>query len=157
MYCGIKMPISEITDIDAIIPGIILQLEQKASKQKMSEMLHSTQRMISAIRYVPLFIKAPFAKIVFGFLSDKIFSNTLSNLGIVTMPQGLEEYIDSMDCVLAGALTNRASCAMVTFGGTTVLSISKYTADPSFEERLYYLLASDGVVPVAEGSELYEG
>ena len=155
MYCGIRLPLTEITDLDAIIPQIALQLEQKASQQSMSEMINSTERMVSALRYIPLFIKTPLARIVYGYLSDRIFSNTLSNIGIVTMPPGLLEYIESMDFVLGGAQTNRASCAMVSFENTTTLSISKFTADPSFEEKLYELLESDGIFPIVEGSELY--
>ena len=155
LYCGVKLPISEITDIEAILPDITLQLEQKASKISMSEMLRSTERMVGAVRYVPLFIKAPAARIVYGFLSDRIFTNTLSNLGVVTMPPGLAQYIDSMDFVLGGAQINRAACAMVTFGNTATLSISKCTADPSFEEKLFDLFVSNGITPVVEGSELY--
>ena len=156
MYCGVKLPIGEITGIDDIIPTITLQLEEKTSKQSMNEMLNSTRRMVGAMRYVPMFIKAPVARIGHGFLSDMIFSNTLSNLGVVSMPPGLEEHIDSMDFVLGATLTNRASCAMVTYGDTVTLSISKCTADPSFEERLFELLASDGVKTAVEGTELYE-
>ena len=156
MYCGIKLPLRDITDTQSIIPGITLQLSEKASKGKMSEMLNSTERMVGAMRYVPLFIKAPVARIGYGFLSDRIFSNTISNLGVVSMPSALAEHIESMDFVLGGALTNRASCAMVTFNNTVTFSISKCTADPSFEEKLYELLASDGVTPVVEGSMLYE-
>lgn len=156
MYCGIKLPLQDITDADSIIPEITLQIEQKASRLSMSEMLNMTTRMVGAMRYVPLFIKAPGARFGYGFLGDKIFSNTLSNLGVVSMPPGFTEHIDSMDFVLGGALTNRASCSVVTFNDTATFSISKCTADPSFEERLYALLAGDGVTPVVEGSELYE-
>jgi len=155
MYCGIRLPIAELTDIDLIIPQIALQLEQKASQQSMSEMINSTERMVSAMRYIPLFIKTPLARIVYGYLSDRIFSNTLSNIGVVTMPSGLREYVESMDFVLGSARTNRASCAMVSYGNTATLSISKFTADPSFEEKLYELLESDGISPIVEGSELY--
>ena len=155
MYCGIDLPLAEISDLDAIIPKITLQLDQKASKQSMSEMINSTKRMVGALRYVPLFIKAPAARIVYGYLSDRIFSNTLSNVGVVKMPPGLEEHIDSMDFVLGSARTNRACCAMVSFGNTATLSITKITADPSFEEKLYEMLKSDGVAPVVEGSEFY--
>ena len=156
MYCGIKLPLRDITDAHSIVPDITLQLNEKASKGKMSEMLNSTERMVGAMRYVPLFIKAPVARIGYGFLSDRIFSNTISNLGVVTMPAALADHIESMDFVLGGALTNRASCAMVTFNNTATFSISKCTADPSFEEKLYELLASDGVLPVVEGSLIYE-
>jgi len=155
MYCGIDLSLAEISDVDTMIPNITLQLEQKASKQSMSEMINSTKRMVGAVRYVPLFIKTPAARIIYGYLSDRIFSNTLSNFGVVKMPPGLEEHIDSMDFVLGSARTNRACCAMVTFGKTSTLSITKITADPSFEEKLYELLIADGVTPVVEGSELY--
>ena len=156
MYCGIKLPLGEITDIDSILPEIALQLEQKASKHNMSEMINSTERMVGTMRYVPLFIKAPVARIIYGFLSDRVFSNTLSNLGVVTMPPGLAEHIESMDFVLGNSLTNRVSCTMITFGDTATLSISKFTADPSYEEKLYSLFEVDGITPVVEGSELYE-
>ena len=156
MYCGIRLPLADITNLDAIIPEITLQLEQKTSKQLMSEMVSSTKRMVGAMRYVPLFIKTRAARIAYGYLSYRIFSNTLSNIGVVTMPAGLEEYIDSMDFVLGSSRTNRASCAMVTFGNTATLTIAKFTADPSFEEKLYELLVSDDLTPVVEGSELYE-
>jgi len=157
MYCGIKLPLNEISDVGSIISGITLQLNEKTTKDKMCEMLGTTERMVSAVRYIPLFIKTPAARVVYGFLGDKIFSNTLSNLGVVTLPDDIAGHIDSMDFVLGGALTNRASCSMVTFGKTATLSISKCTADPSFEEKLYGLLISDGVTPVVEGSELHEG
>lgn len=157
MYCGVRLPLDDIADVESIAAEISRQLEQKASKQSMSEMMAATERMVGLMRYVPLFIKAPVAQLVYGFLGDKIFSNTLSNLGVVKMPPQMEKHIDHMDFVLGTSLTNRVSCALVTFGQTATLSISKMTADPSFEEKLYDLFAADGITPRVEGSELYEG
>lgn len=155
MYCGIRLSISDITTAAGIIPEIARQLEEKASLKAMSEMMNSTQNMVKSVRYVPLFIKAPIAGLAYGFLGDKIFSNTLSNLGVVKMPDELAGYIDSMDFVLGTALTNRAGCAIVTYGQTSTLSISKTTNDPSFEEKLYELLSLDGMEIRVEGSEPY--
>ena len=156
MYCGIKLPIADITDRDVMLREISAQLTEKASERSMSEMINSTERMVNAIRRIPLFIKSPVAKISYGFLGERIFSNTLSNLGVVTMPPEMAEHIESMDFVLGGSRINRALCAMVTFGNTVTLSITKTTTDPSFEEKLYKLLVADGVEPVVEGTEIYE-
>lgn len=156
MYCGIRLPIAEITEAEAIIAEISQQLTEKTSQQNMSEMMASTEHMVSMMRYIPLFIKAPAAKVIYGFLGDKIFSNTLSNLGVVKMPGQMAAHIDCMDFVLGTSITNRAGCALVTFGNTAMLSISKMTADPSFEEKLYSLLLADGITPIVEGSEPYE-
>lgn len=156
MYCGIRLPISSITSLEDIVPEISQQLTQKASKQAMSSMMNATQIMINALRYIPLFIKAPVANMAYGFLGDKIFTSTLSNLGVVDMPSELAASIESMDFVLGPAKTNRASCALVTYGGITTLTVSKTTADPSFEEKLFELLKKDGIPITIEGSEAYE-
>lgn len=157
MYCGIKLPIDSIADMDSIIEEITQQLAQKASRQSMGEMMASTGRMVSLVRYVPLFIKTPVARMVYGFLGDTTFSNTLSNLGVVKMPPQMAQQIDCMDFVLGVSTTSRVNCGLITFENTAVLSITKMTADPSFEEKLYELLTADGIIPSVEGSEQYEG
>ena len=156
MYCGIRLPIEAIGDLPSIVKEINEQLNKKASKEAMSEMLTATEKMVDMLKYIPLAVKQPVAKIIYGFLGDKIFTNTLSNLGVVKMPASACEHIESMDAVLGTAITNRAGCAVVTFQNTTTFSITKMTADPSFEEKMYDLLCADGITVAVEGSELYE-
>ncbi len=155
MYCGIRLDIREITTIGAIIDDIHKQLQEKADKQAMSQMLTATKKLVSSVRYIPLAVKQPVAKVIYGFLGDKIFSNTLSNLGVVKLPEPFYDYVDSMDFVLGTAMTNRAECALVTVGNTATFSISKLTADPSFEEKMESLLRRDGVTLSLEGSGFY--
>jgi len=156
LYCGIRLPIQKIADTSVMTQEITEQLVSKASLDAMNEMMSTTRKMVRALSYIPLAIKVPVARIVYGFLGDGIFSNTLSNLGVVTMPDGYADHIESMDFVLGTAITNRAGCSMVTFGNTATLSIAKFTADPSFEEAMFRLLSEDGVIPEVKGSQLYE-
>ena len=155
MYCGIKVPLQQISGMQSITEEISRQLAEKASRNAMSEMVTATERIVAALRYIPLFAKATLVRLVSSILSDKIFSNTLSNLGIVSLPPELEQHIQHMEIVLGPAISNRASCALVTFGNTAALSITKITADPSFEEKLHSLLLSDAISLTVEGSELY--
>ena len=85
-----------------------------------------------------------------------LFTNTLSNLGVIKMPEVALEHIESMDFVLGTVITNRASCSMVTVNDTATFSINKMTVDPTFEEKMYELLVSDGIIAVVEGSQFYE-
>jgi hypothetical protein len=146
----------EITGVDDILPEITCQLSEKASREAMNEMLNATVSMTRMLRYVPLFIKRAVAGWAYGFLGDKVFSNTLSNLGVVTVPSQMAAHIEKFDFVLSTAVTNRASCSMISFENTAVLSVAKYTADPSFEEKLYGLFKEDGLEPKVKGSELYD-
>ena len=157
MYCGIRMPIEEIHDIPSMIDRISEQLKEKASKEAMSEMLTATETLVEVMRYIPLAVIQPVAQVVYGFLGDKIFTNTLSNLGVVKLPSEIAAEIDSMDFVLGTAITNRAGCAMVTVNNMATFSITKMTPDPTFEEKIYELLTEDHITVTAEGSGIYEG
>ena len=156
MYCGIRLPLDGTFAISELIPAISAQMQEKATKETMDEMLTATVRLVETLKFIPLVLKQPVAKLIYGFLGDNIFTTTLSNLGVVTMPEAWAEQIESMDFVLGTAITNRACCSLVTFGNTATFSITKMTADPTFEEQLYHLLTADGVTTHVEGSELHE-
>lgn len=155
LYGSVRLPLGQITTAEDILPEVSRQLREKTGQEAMAEMLRATRVLVNTIRYIPLVVKAPAARLVYGFLGDKIFSNTLSNLGVVELPEELAAEVTHMDFVLGTALTNRASCSLVTCCGVATLSIAKMTADPSFEERLYALLCRDGIVPRVEGSDLH--
>lgn len=156
MYCGVRMPIGKITKIEEMIDEIKNQLNVKTSKEEMSKMITSTKKLTNLLKYVPLAIKGPIARIVYGFLGDKIFSSTLSNLGVVNFPDEIAKEIESMDFVLGAGITNRAGCSVVSVNDITTFSINKMTVDPTFEEKIYELLISDGLDVTVEGSALYE-
>ena len=156
MYCGIKLDISSIKKIEDLVPIIKEQLETKGNKEKMSEMVTSANKLVRSITLIPLFIKLPIAKQLYGFLGDQAFTSTLSNLGVVDMPEEYKKYILSMDFVLGTAPNNRVISGVVTYNDVTTISLSKMTKDPTFEEKFYELLLSDGLEVTVEGSGVYE-
>lgn len=156
MYCGVRLPAASIEPGEELLAEVSRQLTEKSALEPMMEMVHSSTRLVRSVRCIPLFVKAPVTRLIYGFLGDRVFTTTLSNLGVVHMPPELENHIDHMDFVLGTSVTNRAGCGMITLNGKTVLSISKQTDDPSFEEALYRLLSADGLTPQVKGSMLYE-
>ena len=156
MYCGIRLPVERITDKPELSEEIAAQIAEKADREPMHEMITSAVKLVSALRFIPLTIKAPVAKLVYGFLGDKTCTTTFSNLGLVSMPESLSEYIESMDFCLGAPESNRLAVAAVSFGGVTTFSITKNTADPTFEEKMYKYLSDDGISVTVEGSAFYE-
>ena len=156
MYCGVKMDIENIRETEDLIGIITNQLIEKANKEKMSEMITSAHKLVKSINWIPLFIKLPIAKKMYGFLGDQAFTSTLSNLGVVNMPEEYNKHILSMDFVLGTCPNNRAICGLITFNNVTTLSISKMTKDPTFEEKFYQFLTDDGLTVDVEGSGFYE-
>lgn len=156
MYCGIRLGLDEINDKQDLIDKISAQLVEKSAKDKMHEMITSTANIIGSIRYIPLAIKQPIAKMIYGFLGEKLYTTTFSNIGIISMPKEMMEHIESMDFCLGAQATNRLACAMATVGNVATFTISKMTLDPAFEQRLYNLLSDDGILINVEGSKNYE-
>jgi len=156
MYCGIRIPIDQMEDDEWLRGEIARQMKEKTSRECMSEMVTSTKNLVSSLCWVPLFVKKPLVKLVYSFLSDRLFTCTLSNLGVVQMPKGYEAYIDSMDFALGTSAVNRAVCGMVTYENTAVLTFTKMTTDPSFEEYALMMLNADGIDVRVEGSKSYE-
>ena len=155
MYCGIRIPIDKIGSKEELLNEINTQIAEKAKKEKMHEMITATVNLVSSIRFIPLVIKQPISKIIYVLLGEKIYTKTFSNIGVVRFPEELMEHIDYMDFCLGAQVTNRLACAAVTCGNVATFSISKMTADPAFEEKLYQLLINDGIDTEVEGSECY--
>jgi hypothetical protein len=155
MYCGIRIPIEKIGNKQELLAEINAQLLQKAEKEKMREMITAAVNIVSSIRLIPLAIKQPIAKMIYGMLGEKIYTTTFSNLGVVNFPEEFMEHIDSMDFCLGAQVTNRLACTAITCAGVATFSISKMTLDPAFEEKMYQLLLADGIEATVEGSDYY--
>ena len=156
MYCGIRLPINTIKDIESLIPLIEEQLKEKSSENEMHSMLYSTKKLIKNIRFIPLIIKQPIAKIISGLLGDKAFTSTLSNIGVVDFPEEYKEHLKDVEFTLNTSTIARASCGVASFNNVTTISITKITIDPSFEDKMYSLLSKEGLDILVEGSELYD-
>ncbi|MGI6151450.1 MAG: hypothetical protein ACOYIR_05815 [Christensenellales bacterium] len=156
LYCSVKLPVHRISDVDALIPEIAVQLAEKTAKQPMNEMMNAANALVRSLKFVPLFVKRPVARLIYGFLGDKVFTTTLSNLGVVNFPKEMTPHIEKLDFVLGTGVTNRAACSMVTFEDKAVLTVTKLTCDPSFEEKLLQLFHAEGLHPKVYGSDRYE-
>ena len=157
MYCGIRLPINQINDLNSIKDEVVEQLKQKSTKEEMHKMAYSTKKLIKSIGFIPLIIKQPIAKFISGIVGEHAFTSTLSNLGVIELSDEFKEYIQDMEFTLNTSTINRASCGLITYNDVTTLSITKKTKDPSFENKLYELLLKDEIELIVEGSEIYEG
>ena len=156
MYFSCDLPIADILKLQDIIPQINTQLKERSTEELMNAMMTTTIKLIKAVRLIPLVIKRPVVKMVYGFLGEGIFSNVLSNLGQVRVDRSMAPYIDKYDFVLGTSDTFRATCSAVSFGNKLVFSVSKMTKAPTFEERLYRIFTEEGLDVEMTGSGVYE-
>ena len=155
MYCSVRTPWAEAGGAERLLPDITRQLSERASETAMRGMLASTAEMVRLLGRVPLAVKRPAARIAYGFLGERAFTSTLSNLGAAKLPPEVEAHVEKLDFVLGTGERARAACAMVTLKGLALLSVTKLTDDKTFETRLLSILEGAGVPVKLRGSMPY--
>jgi hypothetical protein len=111
-----------------------------------------SRKLVRYLRFIPLIIKRPIAYLIYGHMSDGVFTTTLSNLGAITLPEEMRDYVEKFDFVLGPPIQNRAVCSMCSYGDRAVFTVVKNTALPVFENALYAQLVKLGLEPYVEGT-----
>ena len=155
LYATLRMPVEDDYSFENVLRNMHDCLTSGLERKNLMKQMNAAASLVHNLRFVPLSIKIPVAQVIYGFLGERIFTNTLSNLGVVKMPESMQKHIEKFDFVIGSVSTNRAACGLVTVGDKAVLSIAKNTVDPSFEERLYREFTARGIEVKLTGGELY--
>lgn len=152
MYCSIRLHPLEITGLDAILPKLAAQVCEGTSKESLDRTMTLSRKLVRGLRFIPLIIKRPIAYLIYGHMSDGVFTTTFSNLGVITLPEAMQPYVEKFDMVLGPPIKNRAVCSMCSYGDRAVFTVVKNTALPVFENALYAQLVKLGLEPYVEGT-----
>lgn len=155
LYTCLRRPVVGYSDFSAVCHEWEKVLKNQIDKDIMLEMAGATATLMDNIRYLPLPLKTFGSKALFKLYGDNIFTVALSNLGNCDLPESMLKEIEAMDFVLGTSCINRIQIGVASVNDITTISVSKYTKDPSFEERMYQLLTADGLNVVVEGSGCY--
>ncbi len=152
MYTSIRLYPSQVTTPEEMMPELMQQIRTGTAKEPLEATMRLSCRLVKWLRLVPLSIKRPIAYFIYGKLGDGVFTTTLSNLGVIALPEEMQPYVDKFDFVLGPPVENRAICSACSYGDKTVLTVVKNTRLTLFEDALYHHLRQAGLEPYMEGS-----
>lgn len=132
-----------IEEIIAVIRhGLALETNKKMLTAKFSTNVAAEKNIL--IKMAPLFIKDPVLKLYYIMNGDRYNSSTLSNLGLVRLPEEMERYVERVSFML-GAGMNPVFCACVSFGNKLCLNIARTIAEPLVERQFFTLFSAMGI------------
>lgn len=126
---------------------------EKMLNVRMSTNVHSETNPF--IRLVPLFIKNPIMKIIYIINGDRTSSTTLSNLGVVTVPEEMSEYVTRFDFMLGSLRTNPVTLACATYRGNLVMNFTRTIKEPIIEREFFRSLVKLGLHVTVESNMRY--
>ncbi|MCR5351389.1 MAG: hypothetical protein K6E35_02700 [Bacteroidales bacterium] len=98
-----------------------------------------------AINCIPRFLKKPIIDIINKLKGDRYCTHTLSNLGLVDLPESLRPYVRDIDFVLGRQRGNSGASSSVSYGGNLVLNMSRRIAERAFEDAFVEQLQMLGI------------
>lgn len=125
------------------------ELNEKSLNAQMSKNLSNEINPI--IRAFPLFLKNFAVSQLYNHAGESRYSSTLSNLGVITVPDEMRSHIERFDFILGKSLQNRISCAVCTFEDKLSINFSSRIKEAYTEKNFFMFYIKNGI-PVIVGS-----
>ena len=99
----------------------------------------NSERLL-AIRVVPLFIKNLIMKIVFDSVGERKSCLSVSNLGLVKLPEEMKPYVQRFDFILGVQSSAPYNCGVVSYGDTTCINFIRNIQESQLEYHFFKVL-----------------
>ena len=106
------------------------------------------------LRLTPLALKNPVMKLCYRFQGENYFSAQISNMGVIRLPEELAPLVSRLDFMLGRASSRRTDCAVISYGGKTVLNFTRTTEDADVSRYFLTALVKMGVPVFVESNGL---
>ena len=112
------------------------QLFLQTGEESLSRMMHSANSMATnpIVRIMPLGLKNFVLKKMYGLLGEQVLSATLSNLGNIEKEFGSD--VCFYDFVLGATSATNIKCTLVSYGGTSVFTVTDSLRENPFGEAI---------------------
>ncbi len=150
---GIDPRLGEYTfdEICAIVSNQMkLEITEKNMASRIKTNVKDEQNLF--LKVTPLFLKNLIMKIVFTLVGEKKSMLSLSNLGVVRIPDEMSEYVDRFDFVLSVQSSAPYNIGVLSYNGVTNMSIIRNITEPRLEAALYSVLREEGIAVKVESN-----
>ena len=105
------------------------------------------------LKLTPLFLKNIVMRLVFKIFGERKSTLSISNLGVVKLPDGMAEYIERFDFVLSVQSDAPYNSGVISFGDKLHISLIRDIKEPRLETALYRVLRDEGIHVKLESNE----
>ncbi|MBQ9544599.1 MAG: alpha/beta hydrolase fold domain-containing protein [Clostridia bacterium] len=120
-----------------------LELNARSLRARFTPNVRSEKNFF--LKITPLFIKDPVMKAVFRFVGQRTASLCMSNLGVVSLPGKMGEYVQSADFILGAEKGAPYNCSVITYENKVRICVTRKLVDPELEREFFRFLVKDGL------------
>jgi len=128
---------------DVVRSTMVLEVNPKFMSSMIATNV-SAERLL-AIRMVPLFIKNLIMKMVFDSVGERKSCLSVSNLGLVKLPEEMKPYVDRFDFILGVQSSAPYNCGVISYGDTTCINFIRNIQESQLEYHFFKVLQGLGL------------
>ena len=136
-----KYSFDEILDI--VRETLITKATEKDISKSLSRNVGGQRNWV--IRIVPLIFKKLLMPMLYKNLGEGLVSGTLSNLGLIKLPEGMSKEVERVDFILGTNPINKTSCAVCGYKDKLVINFSGNTNSVEIEKLFFTRLIKMGI------------
>lgn len=137
-----------IYDFDEVVGNVHYQIRAESETKQITRFLSSNvhYEKLLMIRILPLFIKKMAIAAIYRGLGSKKSSGIITNLGNISLPGGMEDYIDNVHVTPTPPNTRvRVTCALVSYKGKLNICFANLTEKKDLEKHMLSHLSAAGI------------
>jgi NRPS condensation-like uncharacterized protein len=137
-----------IYDFDEVVRSVHYQIRADSETKQITRFMSSNvhYEKLLMIRILPLFVKRMAIAAIYRGLGSRKSSGIITNLGNITFPGNMDEFIDSIQITPTPPNTKvRVTCALVSYKGVMNICFANLTAEKEVEKNMLTHLASTGI------------
>ena len=135
---------------------LIIQTNEKAISKSLSRNVGGQRNW--AIRIIPLVFKRLLMPFLYTRMGENLCSGTLSNLGLVRLPEEVAKEVERVDFILGTNPINKTGCAVCGFNDKLVINFGSNTRDKIVERLFFTRLIKMGIqVKIEVNEEIRKG
>lgn len=143
---GLSFTDKEYT-FEQILNIISDKMKNEVQPEKLIEKISANVKAEKNIfmRLAPLVLKNVVLKTAFNAFGENLFTCTLSNLGVISIPDTMEEYIDRFEVILGPPVVNMINCTVCSFRNDMIVTFTKVMYETDIERFFFRFLSEKGL------------
>lgn len=106
-----------------------------------------------AVKIIPLFLKNAVMRAIFDLTGERKSCISISNLGVVQIPDVMHPYVERFDFILGVQATKPCNCSVLSFKDTLYLNFIRKIDEPILERNFFYVLRDMGIPVLVESNQ----
>lgn len=118
------------------------QIQEQAASEHMASVLAGNKKaaFFPLFRILPLPLKVLLLRAVHDLYGERSSCISLSNLGVFTLPEEMQEYVVGMDFLLTPRIKSPYNCGVVTYDGILSIHFTRLCQEPELETVFFSTL-----------------